>query len=305
MAQRGPGRRQTPGQGRPGWPPARGRAAATSVRGMTERPSPGHPEEKAVPPAGAGHGGLPGAAAAVGPGAGGGRHGAGLQAWNHLQDCLPPQPRAGARQAALRLLSGLEEDPWAPRGLRSSNMPAAVPERRELCPAGTRPLPGRVAGRQQSDRSARGGAGGGAEAADAGGRAGAEAAAGAGAPAQPGLAGAGPGAPGPRPLPGPLLPAAGPHRLAERAGLLPGGAAGVLFLQEGAVTGLPPPQLCTAPLSWEDAPPLLTEGRGRAGRGVLREFSPCTQQACAQGSATEPGALGPLTRQRASWGAPP
>ncbi|XP_054583059.1 epidermal growth factor-like protein 7 isoform X4 [Eptesicus fuscus] len=212
MAQRGPGRRQTPGQGRPGWPPARGRAAATSVRGMTERPSPGHPEEKAVPPAGAGHGGLPGAAAAVGPGAGGGRHGAGLQAWppgvrcggspgprdrvlcaarvpalphhlrraprlqhvpNHLQDCLPPQPRAGARQAALRLLSGLEEDPWAPRGLRSSNMPAAVPERRELCPAGTRPLPGRVAGRQQSDRSARGGAGGGAEAADAGGRAGA------------------------------------------------------------------------------------------------------------------------------------
>ncbi|KAK1333983.1 hypothetical protein QTO34_004981 [Cnephaeus nilssonii] len=109
----------------------------------------------------------------------------------------------------------------------------------------------------------------------------------------------------PGPLPGPLLPAAGPHRLPERAGVLPGGAAGVLFLQEGAVTGPPPPQLCTAPLSWEDAPPLLSEGRGRAGRGVQREFSPCTQQARAQESATEPGALGPLTRPRVSWGAPP
>ncbi|XP_046519248.1 epidermal growth factor-like protein 7 isoform X6 [Equus quagga] len=64
-----------------------------------------------------------------------------------------------------------------------------------------------------------------------------EAAAGAGPTAQPGLAGPGARAPGPRQPPGPLLPAAGPHRLPERADLLPGRAAGVLFLQEGAVTG--------------------------------------------------------------------
>ncbi|XP_014637798.1 PREDICTED: epidermal growth factor-like protein 7 isoform X2 [Ceratotherium simum simum] len=64
-----------------------------------------------------------------------------------------------------------------------------------------------------------------------------EAAAGAGPSAQPGLAGPGARAPGPRQPPGPLLPEAGPHRLPERADLLPGGAAGVVFLQEGAVTG--------------------------------------------------------------------
>ncbi|KAM9206628.1 epidermal growth factor-like protein 7 isoform 4-T9 [Dugong dugon] len=57
-----------------------------------------------------------------------------------------------------------------------------------------------------------------------------EAAAGAGPPAQPGLAGPGAWAPGPRQPPGPLIPAAGAHRLPERANLLPGGAAGGLLL---------------------------------------------------------------------------
>ncbi|XP_036863598.2 epidermal growth factor-like protein 7 isoform X6 [Manis javanica] len=65
-----------------------------------------------------------------------------------------------------------------------------------------------------------------------------EAAVSAGPAAQPGLAGPGARAPGPWQPAGPLLPAAGPHRLSERADLLPGGAAGVLFLREGAVTGL-------------------------------------------------------------------
>ncbi|XP_074250590.1 epidermal growth factor-like protein 7 isoform X5 [Saimiri boliviensis] len=66
-----------------------------------------------------------------------------------------------------------------------------------------------------------------------------EAAAGAGPTAQPGLAGAGAGAPGPWQPPGALPPATGPHRLPERADLLPGGAAGLLLLQEGLVTPEP------------------------------------------------------------------
>ncbi|XP_037652838.1 epidermal growth factor-like protein 7 isoform X2 [Choloepus didactylus] len=66
-----------------------------------------------------------------------------------------------------------------------------------------------------------------------------EAAAGAGPAARPGLAGPGERPPGRRRPAGPLPAAAGPHRLAERAGLLPGGAAGLLLLQEGAVTRRP------------------------------------------------------------------
>lgn len=37
---------------------------------------------------------------------------------DHLQDCLPPQPRGGPRQASLRLLPRLEEGHRAPGGLR-------------------------------------------------------------------------------------------------------------------------------------------------------------------------------------------
>lgn len=74
-----------------------------------------------------------------------------------------------------------------------------------------------------------------------------EAAAGAGPAAQPGLAGLGARAAGHGQPPGPLLPAAGPRRLSERADLLPGGAAGVMLLQEGAVTdGFRHPRLCWA-----------------------------------------------------------
>ncbi|XP_057581004.1 epidermal growth factor-like protein 7 isoform X4 [Hippopotamus amphibius kiboko] len=63
-----------------------------------------------------------------------------------------------------------------------------------------------------------------------------EAGARAGPAAQPGLAGPGARAPRPGQPPGPLPATAGPHRLSERADLLPGGAAGLLFLQEGGVT---------------------------------------------------------------------
>lgn len=64
----------------------------------------GHPEEKAVPPAGAGHGGLLGAAAAVGPGAGGGRHGAHVQAWVSLPHPAAPSPGSwGPRAGGSRL----------------------------------------------------------------------------------------------------------------------------------------------------------------------------------------------------------
>ncbi|XP_047554785.1 epidermal growth factor-like protein 7 isoform X1 [Lutra lutra] len=85
--------------------------------------------------------------------------------------------------------------------------------------------------------------GGSAETPVTGGHPGAEAAARACPTAQPGLEGPGAWAPRPQQPPGSLLPAAGPHRLSERADLLPGGAAGVLFLQGGAVTGGPRPWL--------------------------------------------------------------
>lgn len=186
MAQPGPRQHQTPAQGRHGWPSSPRRAAATSVWGMTDPPSPGHPEEKAVPPADTGHVGLQGAAPGVVPGAGSGRHGACLQAWpqgvcrrgspgpcvrvlcaacvpalphhlrwapslqhipDHLQDGLPPEPWAGAPQASLCLLPRLEEDRWGPQGLQSSYMPATMPKWRELCPARTLPLSCRMAGR--------------------------------------------------------------------------------------------------------------------------------------------------------------
>lgn len=153
--------------------------------------APGHPEEKATPPGDTGHVGPQGAASGVVPGAGSGRHRARLPAWpqgvcrwgsqgprvrvlraacvpalphhlrrapslqhlpDHLQDCLPPKPWAGPRQASLCLLPRLEEDQWAPRGLWSSNMPATMPEWRELCPARPLPLPCRVAGRYLPDR---------------------------------------------------------------------------------------------------------------------------------------------------------
>ncbi|XP_010607158.1 epidermal growth factor-like protein 7 isoform X2 [Fukomys damarensis] len=58
-----------------------------------------------------------------------------------------------------------------------------------------------------------------------------EAAAGAGPATWPGLAGPRAWATGSRQPSGPLLAAARPHRLTERADLLPGGAAGVLLLQ--------------------------------------------------------------------------
>ncbi|XP_047624922.1 epidermal growth factor-like protein 7 isoform X5 [Phacochoerus africanus] len=48
---------------------------------MREAPSPGHPEEKAVPPGNTGHVGLPGAASGVVPGAGSRWHRARLPAW--------------------------------------------------------------------------------------------------------------------------------------------------------------------------------------------------------------------------------
>ena len=50
---------------------------------------PGHPEEKAAPAGDSGHVGLLGAAPAVAPGAGGGRHGARLQTW------VSPPPTPG------------------------------------------------------------------------------------------------------------------------------------------------------------------------------------------------------------------
>ncbi|XP_046519265.1 epidermal growth factor-like protein 7 isoform X8 [Equus quagga] len=81
MAKPGPGQHQAPAQRRHGWPPLPRRAAATRVQGMTEPPSLGHPEEKAVPPGDTGHVGLPGAASGVVPGAGSGRHPAYLPAW--------------------------------------------------------------------------------------------------------------------------------------------------------------------------------------------------------------------------------
>lgn len=191
MAQPGPGQRQALAPGSHGQPPPAGRAAAASVRGMREAPSPGHPEEKAVPPGNTGHVGLPGAASGVVPGAGSRWHRAHLPAWpqgvccrrsqgprvrvlraarvpalphhlrwvpglqhlpDHLQDCLPPQPWASPRPAPLCLLPGLEEDQRAPWGLWSSNMPPAMPERRELCPARPLSLPCRVAGRHLPDR---------------------------------------------------------------------------------------------------------------------------------------------------------
>ncbi|XP_054440770.1 epidermal growth factor-like protein 7 isoform X1 [Pteronotus mesoamericanus] len=137
-----------------------------------------------------------------------------------------------------------------------------------------------------------------------------EAAAGAGPPAQPGLAGAGAGAPRPQQPPGPLPPAAGPHRLSERADLFLGGAAGVLFLQEGAVTGLCPP---TPRAGQEGAPPLLTEeaGPGRL-RGCPVRTGPCTSAAPGAWQARGRGAgrqlpaqsLGPLTGRRAGGGSP-
>lgn len=178
-------RSQTPAQERLGQPlPPRG-AAATRVQGMREPPSPGHPEEKAVPLGDAGHVEPQGATSAVAAGAGSGQRRARLPAWpqgvrpwgaqgprgrvlcaacvpalphhlrwapslqhlpDHLQDCLPPEPWAGPLQASLRLLPRLEEGRWAPRSLWSSNLPATMPEWRELCPARPLPVPRRVAG---------------------------------------------------------------------------------------------------------------------------------------------------------------
>ncbi|XP_066111877.1 epidermal growth factor-like protein 7 isoform X3 [Saccopteryx bilineata] len=190
MAQLGPGQHQTPARGRHRWLPEPRKAAATSVWGMTEPPSPGYLEEKTIPPGHPGHVGLQGAASGV-PGAGGGRHRARLQAWpqgvchhgswgprvrvlcaacvpalphhlrrapglqhipDHLQDCLPPKPWAGPPPAPLRLLPGLEADQRASWGLCSSNMPATMPKRRELCPARPLPLPCRMDGRHLPDR---------------------------------------------------------------------------------------------------------------------------------------------------------
>lgn len=72
----------------------------------------GHPEEKAVPPAGAGHGGLLGAAAAVGPGAGGGRHGAHVQAWVSLPHPAAPSPGSwGLRAGGSRLRESPADSP--------------------------------------------------------------------------------------------------------------------------------------------------------------------------------------------------
>ncbi|XP_045052920.2 epidermal growth factor-like protein 7 isoform X1 [Desmodus rotundus] len=68
---------------------------------MTEPPSPGHPEEKAAPAGDSGHVGLLGAAPAVAPGAGGGRHGARLQTW--AQGVCPwgsPGPRVRVLRTA-------------------------------------------------------------------------------------------------------------------------------------------------------------------------------------------------------------
>ncbi|XFG05585.1 hypothetical protein AB1E19_009209 [Capra hircus] len=84
-AKRGPARPalqapETLAPGRHGRPPPPRRAAATSVQGMREPPSPGHPEEKAVPPGNSGHVGFPGAASALVPGAGSGQRGARLPA---------------------------------------------------------------------------------------------------------------------------------------------------------------------------------------------------------------------------------
>ncbi|XP_036757368.2 epidermal growth factor-like protein 7 isoform X5 [Manis pentadactyla] len=142
-------------------------------------------------------------------------------------------------------------------------------------------------GPKPQDRGGRPGGGGSAEAAVKSGPAGAEAAAGAGPAAQPGLAGPGARAPGPWQPAGPLLPAAGPHRLSERADLLPGGAAGVLFLREGAVTGLarapgvgsqqpmdsvssPPPTVGTVSQAGEGAPPLLNPRGPCTGQSGVR-----------------------------------
>ncbi|XP_060267620.1 epidermal growth factor-like protein 7 isoform X2 [Ovis aries] len=191
-----PGRRQqqTLAPGRHERPPPPRRAAATSVQGMREPPSPGHPEEKAVPPGNPGHVGLPGAASALVPGAGSGQCGARLPAWTQgvcrrgspgphvrvlcatcipalphhlrrvpslqhlpdpLQDRLPPPPRASPFPASLCLLPRLEEDRWGAGGLWGSNMPATVPERRELRPAWPLSLPCRVAGRCLPDRCGR------------------------------------------------------------------------------------------------------------------------------------------------------
>ncbi|KAG3288368.1 EGF like domain multiple 7, transcript variant X2 [Ictidomys tridecemlineatus] len=122
----------------------------------------GHPEDKAIPPGHTGHVGLPGAASSVVSGAGCGCHGACLPAqpqgmcsgscqgphlrvlraacvptaphhlrWapslqhlpHYLQDRLSPQPCP----AAIRLLPWLEEDQWAPWGLRSRPpLPTAI-----------------------------------------------------------------------------------------------------------------------------------------------------------------------------------
>lgn len=198
-AKRGPARPalqapETLAPGRHGRPPPPRRAAATSVQGMREPPSPGHPEEKAVPPGNSGHVGFPGAASALVPGAGSGQRGARLPArtqgvcrrgspgprvrvlcatcipalphhlrWvpslqhlpDPLQDRLPPPPRASPCPASLCLLPRLEEDRWGAGGLWGSNMPATVPEWRELCPAWPLSLPCRVAGGCLPDRCGR------------------------------------------------------------------------------------------------------------------------------------------------------
>ncbi|XP_070311672.1 epidermal growth factor-like protein 7 isoform X2 [Odocoileus virginianus] len=194
MAEPGRGQQQTPAPGRHGRPPPPRRAAATSVWGMREPPSPGHLEEKAIPPGNSGHVGLPGAASALVPGPGSRRHGARLPAWTQgvcrrgspgpcvrvfraacipalphhlrwapslqhlpdpLQDRLPSPPRAGPHPASLRLLPWLEADWRAARGLWGSNMPATMSERRELCPAWPLSLPCRMAGRRLPDRCGR------------------------------------------------------------------------------------------------------------------------------------------------------
>ncbi|XP_071457274.1 epidermal growth factor-like protein 7 isoform X1 [Marmota flaviventris] len=155
-----------PGTSELWWPTSRRRAAVSSVQGMRSSPTPGHPEEKAIPPGHTGHVGLPGAASSVVSGAGCGWHRACLPAqpqgvcggscqgphlrvlraacvptaphhlrWapslqhlpHYLQDRLSPQPWAGPCPAAIRLLPWLEEDQWAPWGLRSRPpLPTAI-----------------------------------------------------------------------------------------------------------------------------------------------------------------------------------
>ncbi|XP_036892533.1 epidermal growth factor-like protein 7 isoform X3 [Sturnira hondurensis] len=124
---------QSPAQGGLWGPPLPRRAAATSVWGMTEPPSPG---VECVPL------GLPGAlcpspsrSACTSPSsppvtgpecaARTGERPPPLR--DHLQDRLPPKPWTNARQASLRLLPRLEADRQAPCGLRSrSPTPTAI-----------------------------------------------------------------------------------------------------------------------------------------------------------------------------------